>query len=225
MKKRPYEQQIHIDGRVWGAIAAVAIVSFPVLVAFLYQLRPDWGVVLKGLIGVAPIFWTVGLIEVFTYIPMLGAGSSYLAFVTGNITNLKAPCAMNAMENAKVKPGSKEGEIISTIAVATSSIVTILIIALGVLLIVPLTPILEDPALTPAFDNILPALFGALGVVYISRNWKLAIAPVSVMLAIYIILPMLGVQGLDGLVGIFVPVGALIAIAVARVLYKKGKLE
>lgn len=224
MRKRPYEQQIHIDGRVWGAIAGVAIAAFPLLVAIIYQLKPDWGVVLRGLLGVAPIFWTVGLIEVFTYIPMLGAGSSYLAFVTGNITNLKAPCAMNAMENAEVKAGSKEGEIISTIAVATSSIVTILIIALGVLMIVPLTPVLENPALEPAFDNILPALFGALGVVYISKNWKLAIAPVAVMLAIYIILPMCGVQGLDGLVGIFVPVGAIIAIAVARVLYKKGKI-
>ena len=80
--KRSYENQIHIDGRVWGAITGVAIVMFPVLVALLYHLKPDWGVVLKGLIGVAPIFWTVGLIEVFTYIPMLGAGSSYLAFVT-----------------------------------------------------------------------------------------------------------------------------------------------
>lgn len=219
MKKRPYEEQIHIDGRVWGAIAAVAIAAFPLIVAIIYQLRPDWGVVLKGLIGVAPIFWTVGLIEVFTYIPMLGAGSSYLAFVTGNITNLKAPCAMNAMENAEVKAGSKEGEIISTIAVATSSIVTILIIALGVLMIVPLTPILESPALEPAFDNILPALFGALGVVYISRNWKLAIAPVCVMLVLFIAVP-----GLSGLVGVMVPVGALIAIAVARVLYKKGKI-
>lgn len=224
MSKRSYEQQIHIDGRVWGAIAGVAIAAFPLLVAVIYQLKPDWGVVLKGLIGVAPIFWTVGLIEVFTYIPMLGAGSSYLAFVTGNITNLKAPCAMNAMENAEVKAGSKEGEIISTIAVATSSIVTILIIALGVLMIVPLTPILESPALEPAFNNILPALFGALGVVYISKNWKLAVAPVAVMLAVYIILPICGVQGLDGLVGIFVPVGAIIAIAVARVLYKKGKI-
>ena len=224
MKKRSYEEQIHIDGRVWGTIAAVAIVAFPVLVAVLFRLKPEWGVVLKGLLGVAPIFWTVGLIEVFTYIPMLGAGSSYLAFVTGNITNLKAPCAMNAMENAGVKPGSKEGEILSTIAVATSSIVTVLIIALGVLLIAPLTPVLESPTLEPAFNNILPALFGALGVVYISRNWKLAVAPVTVMLAIYIILPMLGVGGLDGLVGILVPVGALIAIAVARVLYKKGNL-
>lgn len=224
MAKRNYDEQIHIDGRVWGLIAGVAILSFPLLVAIIFQLKPDWGVVLKGLIGVAPIFWTVGLIEVFTYIPMLGAGSSYLAFVTGNITNLKAPCAMNAMENAEVKPGSKEGEILSTIAVATSSIVTIFIIALGVLMIVPLTPVLENPVLEPAFNNILPALFGALGVVYISRNWKLAIAPVSVMLAIYIILPLCGVTGLDGLVGIFVPVGALIAIAVARRLYKKGKI-
>ena len=224
MAKRTYEEQIHIDGRVWGAISAVAISAFPLIVALIYQLKPDWGVVLKGLISVAPIFWTVGLIEVFTYIPMLGAGSSYLAFVTGNITNLKAPCAMNAMENAEVKPGTREAEIISTIAVATSSIVTILISALGVLMIVPLTPILESPALEPAFNNILPALFGALGVVYISRNWKLAVAPVSVMLAIYIILPIFGVQGLDGLVGILVPVGAIIAIAVARVPYKKGKI-
>ena len=224
MSKRPYEEQIHIDGRIWGAISAVAIAAFPLLVALIYQLKPDWGVVLTGLIGVAPIFWTVGLIEVFTYIPMLGAGSSYLAFVTGNITNLKAPCAMNAMENAEVKPGTREAEILSTIAVATSSIVTILIIALGVLMIVPLTPVLESPVLEPAFNNILPALFGALGVVYISRNWKLAIAPVGVMLAIYIILPIFGVEGLDGLVGILVPVGALIAIAVARVLYKKGKI-
>ena len=219
MSKRPYEEQIHIDGRIWGAVAAVAICSFPLLVALIYHLKPDWGVVLEGLIGVAPIFWTVGLIEVFTYIPMLGAGSSYLAFVTGNITNLKAPCAMNAMENAEVKPGTKEAEIISTIAVATSSIVTILVIALGVLLIVPLTPVLDNPELKPAFNNILPALFGALGVVYISRNWKLAIAPVTFMLILFIAVP-----GLSGLVGILVPVGAIIAIAVARVLYKKGKL-
>ena len=171
------------------------------------------------MLSVAPIFWTVGIIEVLTYIPMLGAGSSYLAFVTGNITSLKAPCAMNAMENAEVKPGTKEGEIISTIAVAVSSIVTILIVAVGALLITPLEPILRHEALIPAFDNILPALFGALGVVYISKNWKIAIAPIAVMLVLFIAIPSLG-----GSVGIMVPVGAIIAVAVARVLYKKGKL-
>ncbi|MBQ3085307.1 MAG: hypothetical protein IJC46_07670 [Clostridia bacterium] len=219
MSKRTYEEQIHIDGRVWGAIAAVAIVAFPLVVALIFGLNPDWYAIRDGMLSVAPIFWTVGIIEVLTYIPMLGAGSSYLAFVTGNITSLKAPCAMNAMENAEVKPGTKEGEIISTIAVAVSSIVTILIVAVGALLITPLEPILRHEALIPAFDNILPALFGALGVVYISKNWKIAIAPIAVMLVLFIAIPSLG-----GSVGIMVPVGAIIAVAVARVLYKKVKL-
>ena len=219
MSKRPYEEQIHIDGRVWGAIATVAIVSFPLIAALVFGLIPDWGAVADGMISVAPIFWTVGVIEVLTYIPMLGAGSSYLAFVTGNITSLKAPCAMNAMDSAGVKPGTKEGEIISTIAVAVSSIVTILIVAVGAFLVTPLRPVLESETLAPAFANILPALFGGLGVVYISKNWKIAIAPIAVMLALFIAIPSLG-----GSVGIMVPVGAIIAVAVARVLYKKGKI-
>ena len=219
MSKRPYEEQIHIDGRVWGSIATVAIVSFPLIVALIFGLNPDWRAVADGMLSVAPIFWTVGIIEVLTYVPMLGAGSSYLGFVTGNITNLKAPCAMNAMESAGYKAGTKEGEIISTIAVAVSSIVTILIVAFGAFLIIPLRPILESETLAPAFANILPALFGGLGVVYISKNWKIAIAPVAVMLALFIAIPSLG-----GSVGIMVPVGAIIAVAVARVLYKKGKI-
>ena len=174
---------------------------------------------LKGLIGVAPIYWTVGLIEVLTFVPMLGTGSSYLAFVTGNLTSLKVPAALNAMENAKVKPGTEEGEVISTIAVATSSIVTTLVIALGVALLVPLTPILNNPVIKPAFDNILPALFGGLAVVYISKNWKVSLTPLIFMLVLFVAAP-----SLSSSVGVLVPVGALLAIGAARVMYKKGKL-
>ena len=94
-----------------------------------------------------------------------------------------------------------------------------LVIILGVVLIVPLTPVLNSPALAPAFDQILPALFGGLGVVYIARNWKIAIAPVVLMLALFILIP-----GLGSYVGILVPVGVLVALGVARILYKKGVL-
>jgi hypothetical protein len=149
---------------------------------------------------------------------MLGAGGSYLSFVTGNISNLKLPCAINALENAKVDAKSEEGEIVSTIAIAVSSIVTTIIIALGVLLIVPLSPILESPVLEPAFAQMLPALFGALGVALISKNWKIAIAPIALMLVLFIFVPALN----SGMVGIMVPVGVVFTIAVSRILYKKG---
>ena len=171
------------------------------------------------MLSTAPMYWAVGVIETFTYVPMLGAGGSYLAFVTGNITNLKAPAALNALELFGADVKTEEGEIVSTVAIAVSSIVTTLIIVLGVVLITPLTPILNSPVLAPAFDQILPALFGGLGVVYIARNWKIAIAPVTLMLVLFIAIPNLG-----SLVGILVPVGVLVALGAARILYKKGLL-
>ena len=219
MKKRSYEEMTHIYGRIWILSALGMIFSYPIITCLYYGAWPGWKPVLQGLLGVAPIFWTVGLIEVLTFVPMLGTASSYLAFVTGNLTNLKVPVALTAMENAKVKPGSEEGEVISTIAVATSSIVTTVIIALGVALLVPLTPILNHPAVKPAFDNILPSLFGGLAVVYVSKNWKISIAPLVFMVVLFLLVPALSTS-----VGVLVPVGALIAIGSARVLYKKGLL-
>ena len=209
---------VHRDGTIWNISMMILLLAFPVAVCFIFGATPDWGGVLSGLIATAPMYWAVGVVEVITFIPMLGAGGSYLSFVTGNISNLKLPCAINALENAKADPKSEEGELISTISIAVSSIVTIVIIALGVLLIIPLQPLLESPVLKPAFDQMLPALFGALGVALISKNWKIAIAPVALMLILFIFVPALD----SGMVGIMVPVGVLFTIAFSRLLYKKG---
>lgn len=215
--KRSYEEQTHFWGRVWIWTAVFVILMVPVIICVAYDCWPGFTPVLQGLLGVAPIFWTVGVIEVVTFTPMLGTAGSYLSFVTGNVTSLKVPAALNAMENAKVKPGTQEGEVVSTIAIATSSIVTTVIIAAGVFLLAQLTPILNSPILKPAFDNILPALFGGLGVVYISKNWKVAITPVVFMVILFIMVP-----SLSSSVGVLVPVGAIISIVMARILYKKG---
>ena len=222
MKKKnlSYMDSVHRDGRIWGIIVGTVLLSFPVVLMLLFNTSPNYEVLLKGIIATAPMYWAVGIIEIFTYVPMLGAGGTYLSFVTGNISNLKLPCAIDAMERAGVKSNSEEGEVISTISIAVSSIVTTLIIIIGVVCIVPLTPILEAPVLVPAFDMILPALFGGLGVVFISKNIKLAIAPIILMLILFIFVPALNA----GTVGIMVPVGVIFTVAVARILYKKGVL-
>lgn len=204
-------------GKIWIWSAAVIITMVPVIICLKYNAWPEGTAVLKGLLGVAPIYWTVGVIEVITYTPMLGTGGTYLAFVTGNLTSLKAPSALNAMENAEVKPGTEEGEVISTIAIATCSIVTTLVIVVGVCALTIIAPVLDSPVLTPAFDNILPALFGGLAIVYVSKNWKLAIAPLVFMVILFLAVP-----SLAGSVGVLVPVGVLIALGAARIMYKKG---
>ena len=219
-KPATYLDSVHPDGRIWNISVMILLLAFPVTVAILFGVSPDWNALLVGLIATAPMYWAVGAIETVTFVPMLGAGGSYLGFVTGNISNLKLPCALNAMEQNEVSANSEEGELISTIAIATSSIVTTIIIIIGVILIVPLTPILSHPALEPAFAQILPALFGGLGVAFVSKNWKVAVAPIGLMLILFIFVPALDAST----VGIMVPVSALFTIAVGRILYKRGVL-
>jgi hypothetical protein len=221
MKKNlSYIDSVHRDGTIWNLAVMVLLFAFPVTIAILFSVMPDWAALGAGLLATAPMYWAVGVIETITFVPMLGAGGSYLSFVTGNISNLKLPCALNALEQNAVSASSEEGEVISTIAIAISSIVTIIIIIVGVICIVPLTPILQAPVLQPAFDQILPALFGGLGVAFVSKNWKIALAPILLMLILFIFVPALDA----GTVGIMVPVAALFTIATARIMYKKGAL-
>ena len=221
MKKNlSYIDSVHRVGRIWNISVMILLLAYPLTVAAIFGAAPDWKALVVGLIATAPMYWAVGAIETVTFVPMLGAGGSYLSFVTGNISNLKLPCAINALEQNEVSASSEEGEIISTIAIATSSIVTTIIIILGVACIVPLTPVLEQEVLEPAFAQMLPALFGGLGVAFVSKNWKIAIAPVVLMLVLFIFVPALN----SGTVGIMVPVSVVFTIAVGRVLYKRGVL-
>lgn len=219
-KELSYVDSVHRDGTIWNLSVMALLLAFPLTVAAIFGAAPDWKALGVGLLATAPMYWAVGAIETVTFVPMLGAGGSYLSFVTGNLSNLKLPCALNALEQNNVSASSEEGEIISTIAIATSSIVTTIIIIIGVICIVPLTPILEAPVLVPAFEQMLPALFGGLGVAFISKNWKIAIAPILLMLVLFIFVPSLNA----GTVGIMVPVSVVFTIAVSRVMYKRGVL-
>ena len=214
-----YMEKTDRYGKLWIWSAVVVVLMVPVATCLYYNAWPALNGVLKRLLGVAPIYWTVGAIEVITYTPMLGTGGTYLAFVTGNLTSLKAPSALTAMENMGVKAGTEEGEVVSTIAIATSSIVTTLVLVVGVCILSAISPILDSPVLKPAFDNILPALFGGLAVVYVSKNWKLAMAPLIFMVVLFLCVPSLASS-----VGVLVPVGILVTLGVGRILYKKGWL-
>ena len=220
-KEMTYLESVHRDGKIWGFSLLALILAFPLVLSIVFNAVPEWKAFGRAIFSVLPMYWAVGIIEVITYIPMLGAGGSYLSFVTGNISNLKLPCALDAMEKAEVKANSEEGEIISTIAIAVSSIVTTLIVAIGavLMLVTDIGSLLESPVLKPAFDQLLPALFGGLAVVFVSKNWKMSIIPMVLMLALFIFTPLT-----SGEVGIMAPVGVIITLISSRIMYKKGML-
>lgn len=214
-----YTENIHRSGIRWFLAVYACIYLFPIVTSIYFGAWPTAKQLLSACLGVVPVYWAVGIVEAFTYIPMLGAGGSYLGFITGNMANLKVPVAINAVDSMGVKQGTEEGDIFSTIAIAVSSIVTIVIIVIFVVLMVPLSPVFSNPVLKPAFDNVVPSLFGGLMVAYIAKCPKVGI-PVILFGAILFV----AVPALEGVYPIILPIIAILAILYARMLYKKGKI-
>ncbi|MCR5150710.1 MAG: hypothetical protein K6B52_05755 [Clostridiales bacterium] len=174
-----YFKKVHKWGAIWNYASLIAMCAIPVVMSIVLKAWPDLNALAKTLAVLIPLYWVTAFVEIATYVPMLGAGGTYLSFITGNISNLKLPCGLNAMEGAKVKPNTEEGEVISTISIAVSAITTTVVIAAGVLLFAPVLPKItaEGSVFKSAFENVLPALFGALGAGYFIKHWKIAIAP------------------------------------------------
>ncbi len=213
-----YQKQSHRLGRISLIIAIILFISYPLLSSFIFNAWPDLDVVFRGLLAIVPIYWTVGAIEAFTFGPMLGTGT-YLGFVTGNLSAMKVPVSLMAIELTGTKANTEEGDVVSTIAIAVCSIVTVIIIFVGMLLISSLQPILSSELLAPAFENILPALFGALGVFFMAKRIKIALPPIVLMTVLFIAVP-----SLSKAVSLLVPVSAGFTVLVARIMYKKGML-
>ena len=190
-KYEAYLKATHRLGRAVSLLTLVMLLGAPFLIGGLLGTMPDIGAAARGFLSVG-LVWTVSsIVEYLVYTPMLGAGGSYLAFITGNLINMKIPCAMNARELVDAKAGTPENEVISTLSIATSSLVTIVVLAAGVALMIPLRPVLESPALQPAFANVVPALFGAMAYKYFRKDVRLAAVPLLCMTLLFMFVPSL----------------------------------
>ena len=215
-----YTKQTHRLGRVLSLITVALLLGAPFVIGALLGAYPDLGATARGFLSVG-LVWTVSSVaEFLIYTPMLGAGGGYLAFITGNLINMKIPCAVNARDLACVRTGTPENEIVSTLSIATASLVTIVILALGVLLLIPLQPVLQSPALQPAFDNVVPALFGAMAYKYYRKNMKIALWPLVLMSVLFILVP-----GLLGSTSFMILPSGAIAIGVAYFRYRRSRKE
>lgn len=214
-----FNNGLHRLGKITMFLVIVILILVPIVMGAVFGVSPDMEGFLAGLAKVAVIYFPVSLVEFLIYTPMLGVGGSYLSFITGNLTNMKIPCAMNARDIAGTEVGTAENEIVSTISVATSAIVTTLVIVVGVILLVPLQPVLQNEALLPAFNNVVPALFGALGLKYFAKAPQIAFIPVVLMSLLCIFVP----AAISQTSLLMIPCGGL-ALLIGFVLFKKGKI-
>ena len=216
---KEFNDGLHRIGKIMLIMGLILLIAVPFVIGAINGVSPDLGGFLAGFANVGIIYVPVAIVEFLVYAPMLGVGGSYLSFITGNVTNMKIPCAMNARDIAKTEVGTPENEIVSTISVATSAIVTTLVIVAGVILLVPLQPVLQSETLLPAFDNVVPALFGALGLKYFVKSPKIAVIPLALMCLLCIFVP----SAISQTSLLMIPSGGL-ALLIGFLLFKKGKI-
>lgn len=215
-----YNNRTHVLGRIVCTITLVMLLGAPFVMGMHLGAMPNLPAAGKAFLAVGVVWFVSCIAEYLVYTPMLGAGGGYLAFITGNLINMKIPCAVNARDIVGAKTGTPENEIISTLSIATASLVTILVLALGVALLIPLQPVLQDPALQPAFDNVVPALFGAMAYKYFRNNLKIALIPLAVMSLLFIFVP-----GLISSTSFMILPSGAIAIGIAFLLYRRKNDE
>ena len=219
-----YKKEIHKTGRIGLFITILILYAVPIIICSVYDIFPTFKQFMLSSSGLLVIFVPLTISEVISFTPLLGS-ASYLTFITGNIMNLKFPCAKGAMDVAGVTPGTEKADVIATLSVGVSSMLTIIIIALGVLLLVPLEPILQLPAIKTATNYMLPSLFGALalsllkssGDIQIKGAWKAGIVPFILILVINLLVyPLVGLEGVALI--LMIP----LTILCAKIAHKKG---
>ena len=210
-----YNNRTHTLGRIFTTALLCAMIAAPFIMGMFLDAMPDLKAFFLGFASIAIVYIPSCIVEFLIYTPMLGAGGSYLAFITGNLINMKIPCAVNAREITGAKVGTPENEIVSTLSIATSSLVTTLVISVGVLLIIPLQPILSSPALQPAFNNVIAALIGALAYRYFRGGMKIALLPLITMTALCVLVPSV----ISSVSFLIIPSGGM-AIGIAYLIHK-----
>lgn len=178
-EKKRYDDRAHLFGRISLIIGYIGMLMLPVSLVFYYGIKIPVKAVLGGIFQIVVLMLPVSISEFLSIAPMIGSSAMYIMVLSGNFTNLKIPSSMAAMESVGLDPtdNTEESDVISTIAMSISTIVSEIIIVLGVILLVPLSGVLNNESLAPAFNNIVPALFGALGAGMISKNLKIAVVP------------------------------------------------
>lgn len=149
----------------WGRLTSllgVAASFFPVIIlSFVFKIVPA----LDAIVAAATIRISACLvyyfIEPISFQPVLGIPGTYMAFLSGNLSNLRVPCSSVAQKAAGVEEGTPQGAVLSTIGIAVSIVVNLAILTLGVFLgaqVISLIP----ASFVSALVYLVPALYGAM---------------------------------------------------------------
>ncbi len=189
MTRESFEKWVHKFGMSSSAFLLLLMLLFPVLTSIVSGFWPDFGALVPGIVMIVLILAPYWPGETIGYMTTMGPGALYMSYITGNVTNLRMPATVGTMQSIGLKPNTDECHTMAIIACGASNFVTVGLLGIGLLLSVPLQPILYSETLQPAFNYALPALFGGLVAQAVCKDKKtfgLYLIPLVICIALAI---------------------------------------
>lgn len=193
MKKNYYKEvympQVNRIGKITGYLGTVLAFVPAVLLAVVYGIVPKPAALLTAFISGTSAFGILWFVEPISYFPVIGSAGTYMAFLSGNISNMRIPCASMAQVSAGVEPGTEKGSVIATLGMAVSIVINVAVLTIGAILGSSVLALLPD-TVKSALNYLLPALFGALIVQFGLKYKKHTILIVLIALVLYFMIGM-----------------------------------
>ncbi len=156
-----YMPKVNRIGKITGTVGIVLAFTPAVFLLIAYGIVPEAGALLTAVIAGVSSFGVLWIVEPISYFPVVGPAGTYMSFMSGNISNMRVPCASMAQVAAGVEPGTNEGSVVATLGIGVSIVINIAVLTIGAILGTTILSMLPDTVVA-ALNYLLPALFGAL---------------------------------------------------------------
>ncbi|MEG2353324.1 MAG: hypothetical protein RSB70_01630 [Clostridium sp.] len=228
-KYEAYEKEYIPYISKWGRITNLvgAAISFlpALLLLFVFKLDAPIGAVIAATVAQVSASFAYYVVDPIAFYPILGLAGTYMAFMTGNISNLRLPCAANALDAAGVKAGTKEATIISTLGIGSSVVVNLLMLTMGVFLGTKLISMLPS-VVNDSLKFLIPAIFGAVFIQLSFTAPKIGAIALGISVIMTLVLKLGYLNFLPGYPSYVVALTAVFGtMFICKVLYKKGRLK
>ena len=208
-----FNSSIKTLGYVFVTIALLCNFVPAVYASITTGVFPAIGDLLTLWVAAASAFGVGYFVQPISFFPMANMAGSFMCWIVGNVGEIRIPAATMAQNVTNAEQGTPKAQVISTVGIGGSIIVSVFMITLFTLIGAYIMPLMTKVVLK-AFGFVLPCVLGAVYASLASKNIILGAIIMISSIAGKMLFPIIGIPG-----GLIMLLNIILAVIIARIYF------
>lgn len=208
-----FNSSIKTLGYVFVTIALLCNFVPAVYASITTGVFPAIGDLLTLWVAAASAFGVGYFVQPISFFPMANMAGSFMCWIVGNVGEIRIPAATMAQNVTNAEQGTPKAQVISTVGIGGSIIVSVCMITLFTLIGASIMPLMPKVVLK-AFGFVLPCVLGAVYASLASKNIILGAIIMISSIAGKMLFPIMGIPG-----GLIMLLNIILAVIIARIYF------